>query len=196
MNKIILFILIGFAIVIAVFLALSERLPLDLSFVFDKKPPPSLGAVFACEQAQINVFDQVPDPERESLVISMLDGVNRDIYKKRQDYQKQQSIEDVAELQKLSISRKSLFIEAIQRDPKSARQFLLTPDEYELFAGITKNCVESPEKVQGVLRVMHIDLVDESATDQYALITSKGERLDLYFPGGVPQELVSGVKWK
>ena len=80
MNKIILFILIGFTIVIAVFLALSERLPLDLSFVFDKKPPPSLGAVFACEQAQINVFGQVPDPERESLVISMLDGVDRDIY--------------------------------------------------------------------------------------------------------------------
>lgn len=196
MKKAILLIPIGFAVVIVVFLALSGRLPLDYDFASDRKPSPSLGAVFSCERAQVDVFGRLPDPERESLVISLLDGANRDIYKERQNYQKQRSAENITELQKLSASRKPLLIEAIQRSPKTAQQFLLTPKEYELFGDITRNCVESRDQVEGVLQVMHIDLVDESARDQYTLVTSKGEHINLYFSGGIPQELVSSTKVK
>ena len=123
----------------------------------------------------------------------MLDGANREISRALDQYKKDPSLANAEKLQKLASERKPLFLEVAQRNIDAAVFFVLLPAEREFLSSITKDCVESRSRAQGVLQVMHIDLMDESARDQYTLATSDGKFIDLRFFGGIPQELVSGA---
>ena len=156
--------------------------------------PAVIVSTLTCSPSQIDLSGALPDKEREGLAVNLLDGANREISRALDQYKKDHSLANAEKLQKLASERKPLFLEVAQRNIDAAVFFVLLPAEREFLSSITKDCVESRSRAQGVLQVMHIDLMDESARDQYTLATSDGKFIDLRFFGGIPQELVSGVK--
>lgn len=139
-------------------------------------------------------FGTAPNPVRSEELKNLMEDSTRELLDTHHRYQNTRSNGLIPLLQNQARKRKEYLVEAFYRNPDSAIFSIIFEDDRAGISRFTRDCLERPETLEGMMEVLHIDFEDSASQSQYSLLTDDGVSIILHPALGLRMALESGIR--